>query len=179
MVNRQGDPGADGLSVEQPHRRVRVGRMELVAAHTSWLNAFADAITLGDFDELPIAGADLIAAGGSGAITRAAAVCANFEATNCVVDAVGVPVNTRFNDIGTELGRGTRPPPLTPQRSISVRSSMSMVSIAPRHWVTDALGSRPSVIAEMNSRSWSSIPSLETATPDRSTGFSYPSTKSS
>ncbi|WP_419932555.1 hypothetical protein [Candidatus Poriferisodalis sp.] len=68
------------------------------------LLAFADAITLGDFDELPIARADLIAAGGGGATVRAAAVCANFEATNRVVDAVGVPVNKRFYDIGAELG---------------------------------------------------------------------------
>lgn len=68
------------------------------------LLAFTDAITLGDFDELPIARADLMAAAGPAATTRAAAVCANFEATNRVVDAVGVPVNKRFYDIGTELG---------------------------------------------------------------------------
>lgn len=68
------------------------------------LLAFADAITLLDFDELPLARADLIAAGGSGAATRAAAVCASFEGINRIVDAVGVPVNKRFYDIGTELG---------------------------------------------------------------------------
>lgn len=68
------------------------------------LLAFTDAITLLDFGELPIARADLLAAGGRAATIRAAAVCANFEATNRVVDAVGVPVNKRFYDIGAELG---------------------------------------------------------------------------
>ena len=42
--------------------------------------------------------------GEAAATIRAAAVCANFEATNRVVDAVGVPVNKRFYDIGAELG---------------------------------------------------------------------------
>ena len=67
------------------------------------LIAFADAITLMDFDELPIARERLLDAAGPGAVTRAAAVCADFECTNRVVDAVGVPVNKRFYDIGEEL----------------------------------------------------------------------------
>ena len=54
----------------------------------------------------------------------------------------------------------------------SIRSS---VSIAARTSVTQPLGARPSWIAEMNSRSMSSIPLLETATPLRSIWFSFPS----
>lgn len=67
------------------------------------LMAFVDAISLVDFDELPIARQSLLDAGGPGAVLRAAAVCADFECTNRVVDAVGVPVNKRFYDIGDEL----------------------------------------------------------------------------
>lgn len=68
------------------------------------LIAFVDAIVLTDFDELPIARQELFDAAGPGAVTRAAAVCAGFEGTNRVVDAVGVPVNKRYFDIGDELG---------------------------------------------------------------------------
>jgi len=68
------------------------------------LIAFVDAISLVDFDELPVARERLLAAGGPGAVTRAAAVCADFECTNRVVDAIGVPVNKKFYDIGDELG---------------------------------------------------------------------------
>ncbi len=67
------------------------------------LVAFVDAIVLLDFDELPIARQDLFDAAGPGAVTRAAAVCAGFEGTNRVVDAVGVPVNKRYYDIADEL----------------------------------------------------------------------------
>ena len=67
------------------------------------LVAFVDAIVLMDFDELPIARQDLHDAAGPGAVTRAAAVCAGFEGTNRVVDAVGVPVNKRYYDIADEL----------------------------------------------------------------------------
>ena len=72
--------------------------------HGAELLAFTDAIALLDFYELPGARADLIAAAGTGAATRAAAVCANFEGINRVVDAIGVPVNKRFYDIGDDLG---------------------------------------------------------------------------
>jgi len=67
------------------------------------LVAFVDAIVLMDFDELPIARQDLHDAMGPGAVTRAAAICAGFEGTNRVVDAVGVPVNKRYYDIAEEL----------------------------------------------------------------------------
>ncbi len=67
------------------------------------LVAFVDAIVLMDFDELAIARQDLHDAAGPGAVTRAAAVCAGFEGTNRVVDAVGVPVNKRYYDIADEL----------------------------------------------------------------------------
>ncbi len=67
------------------------------------LVAFVDAIVLLDFDELPIARQALHDAAGPGAVTRAAAVCAGFEGTNRVVDAVGVPVNKRYYDIADEL----------------------------------------------------------------------------
>ncbi len=67
------------------------------------LVAFVDAIVLMDFDELPIARQQLHDAAGPGAVTRAAAVCAGFEGTNRVVDAVGVPVNKRYYDIADEL----------------------------------------------------------------------------
>ncbi len=67
------------------------------------LTAFVDAVVLLDFDELPIARQDLYDAAGPGAVTRAAAVCAGFEGTNRVVDAVGVPVNKRYYDIADEL----------------------------------------------------------------------------
>jgi len=70
----------------------------------SELIAFVDAIVLLDFDELPIARQALMDAGGPGAVMRAAAVCAGFEGTNRVVDAVGVTVNKRYYDIGDELG---------------------------------------------------------------------------
>ncbi len=67
------------------------------------LVAFVDAIVLLDPDELEIARQDLFDAAGPGAVTRAAAVCAGFEGTNRVVDAVGVPVNKRYYDIADEL----------------------------------------------------------------------------
>ena len=67
------------------------------------LVAFVDAIVLLDFEELPIARQQLHDAAGPGAVTRAAAVCAGFEGTNRVVDAVGVPVNKRYYDIADEL----------------------------------------------------------------------------
>ncbi|NNC80573.1 MAG: hypothetical protein HKN94_10520 [Acidimicrobiales bacterium] len=66
--------------------------------------AFVDAIALTDFDELPEARQDLMDTAGPGAVLRAAAVCAGFEGTNRVVDAVGVTVNKRYYDIGDELG---------------------------------------------------------------------------
>jgi len=72
--------------------------------HGPELMAFVDAIVMLDFDELPIARQALHDAAGPGAVTRAAAVCAGFEGTNRVVDAVGVPVNKRYYDIGDELG---------------------------------------------------------------------------
>jgi len=75
----------------------------LVPAGTELL-AFVDAIVLLDFDELTIAREALHEVAGPGAVTRAAAVCAGFEGTNRVVDAVGVPVNKRYYDIGDELG---------------------------------------------------------------------------
>jgi len=68
------------------------------------LIAFIDAIVLLDFDELSIARQNLLDVAGQGALTRAAAVCAGFEGTNRVVDAVGVTVNKRYFDIGDELG---------------------------------------------------------------------------
>lgn len=67
------------------------------------LIAFVDAISLLDPDELPIARQALFDAAGPGAVTRAAAVCADFECTNRVVDAIGVPVNKRFYDVGEQL----------------------------------------------------------------------------
>lgn len=67
------------------------------------LIAFVDAISLLDPDELPIARQALFDAAGPGAVTRAAAVCADFECTNRIVDAVGVPVNKRYYDIGEAL----------------------------------------------------------------------------
>ena len=79
--------------------------------HGPELIAFVDAIVLLDFDELPIARRDLFDAAGPGAVTRAAAVCAGFEGTNRVVDAIGVPVNKRYYDIADEL-RVTIPPHL-------------------------------------------------------------------
>ena len=56
--------------------------------------------------------------------------------------------------------------------ALSIRSS---VRIAGRHWATEALGSRFSRIAETNSRSISSMPLFETATPARSIFLSSPS----
>ena len=67
------------------------------------LIAFVDAISLLDPDELPIARQAVFDAAGPGAVTRAAAVCGDFECTNRVVDAIGVPVNKRFYDIGEAL----------------------------------------------------------------------------
>ncbi len=72
--------------------------------HGRELMAFVDAIVLTDPDELDIARKALHDVAGPGAVTRAAAVCAGFEGTNRVVDAVGVPVNKRYYDIGDELG---------------------------------------------------------------------------
>jgi len=67
------------------------------------LTDFVDAIVLVDFDELPVARRNLFEVAGPAAVTRAAAVCADFECTNRVVDAIGVPVNKRYYDIGDEL----------------------------------------------------------------------------
>ena len=67
------------------------------------LIAFVDAISLLDPDELPIARQALYDAAGPGAVTRAAAVCGDFECTNRIVDAIGVPVNKRYYDIGEAL----------------------------------------------------------------------------
>ncbi len=67
------------------------------------LIAFVDAIALRDVEELPIARSRLLDAAGPRAVIRAAAVCANFEGINRVVDAVGVPVNKRYYDIGDDL----------------------------------------------------------------------------
>ena len=85
------------LAVTQP-------QLDSGVPHGAELLALVDAIALLDFYELPDARADLIAAAGTGAATRAVAVCANFEGINRVVDAVGVPVNKRFYDIGNDLG---------------------------------------------------------------------------
>ena len=68
------------------------------------LGAFVDAVVLTDFDELPDAREDLLNALGPGGVIRASAVCAGFEGTNRIVDAVGVTVNKRYFDIGDELG---------------------------------------------------------------------------
>ena len=54
----------------------------------------------------------------------------------------------------------------------SDRSRRSSTCIVGRHCATLALGSRPSATAAKNSRSCNSMPSFETATPLRSTGFS-------
>ncbi len=78
--------------------------LDSLLPHGRELIAFVDAIVLLDFEELPIARQALHDAAGPGAVTRAAAVCAGFEGTNRVVDAVGVPVNKRYYDIGDELG---------------------------------------------------------------------------
>jgi hypothetical protein len=78
-------------------------RLDPLVALGRELVAFVDAIVLLDFEELPIARQALHDAAGSGAVTRAAAVCAGFEGTNRVVDAVGVPVNKRYYDIADEL----------------------------------------------------------------------------
>lgn len=72
--------------------------------HGRELMAFVDAVVMLDFEELSIARQALHDVAGPGAVTRAAAVCAGFEGTNRVVDAVGVPVNKRYYDIGDELG---------------------------------------------------------------------------
>jgi len=72
--------------------------------HGRELMAFVDAVVMLDFDELDVARQALHDVAGPGAVTRAAAVCAGFEGTNRVVDAVGVPVNKRYYDIGDELG---------------------------------------------------------------------------
>ena len=77
--------------------------LDPLVPHGKELVAFVDAIVLMDFDELPIARQELFEAMGPGAVTRAAAVCAGFEGTNRVVDAVGVPVNKRYYDIADEL----------------------------------------------------------------------------
>ena len=46
-------------------------------------------------------------------------------------------------------------------------------------WATLAFGSRPSRTAATNSRSCSSMPSIDTSTCDTSIAFSSPSTRSS
>lgn len=68
------------------------------------ISAFVDAIVLRDPYELETARQELHDAAGPGAVTRAAGVAACFEGTNRVVDAIGVPVNRRYFDIGDELG---------------------------------------------------------------------------
>ena len=85
--------------------------MDPLIQHGNELVAFVDAVVLLDFDELPVARQALHDVAGPGAVTRAAAVCAGFEGTNRVVDAVGVPVNKRYYDIADEL-QTTIPPHL-------------------------------------------------------------------
>jgi len=68
------------------------------------LIAFVDAINLLDFDELPIARNDLISRVGRSGAMRAASVCAAFEGTNRILDALCVKVNARYLDIGAALG---------------------------------------------------------------------------
>jgi len=77
--------------------------LDPLVLHGKELVAFVDAIVMLDFDELSIARKDLFDVAGPGAVTRAAAICAGFESTNRIVDAVGVPVNKRYYDIADEL----------------------------------------------------------------------------
>lgn len=93
--NAQGTP-VNILAVTKP-------TLDSQVLHGSELIAFVDAIVMVDFDELPIARQALFDVAGPAAVTRAAAVCAGFEGTNRIVDAVGVPVNKKFYDIGEEL----------------------------------------------------------------------------
>ena len=102
-ANAQGQK-VDILAVTKPIR-------DPLIEHGRELVAFVDAIVLLDFDELSDARRDLLEVAGPGAVIRAAAVCAGFEGTNRVVDAVGVPVNKRYYDIADEL-QVTIPPHL-------------------------------------------------------------------
>ena len=95
-ANAQGQP-VNIVAVTNP-------MLDPLIPHGRELCAFVDAIVLLDFHELPIARQALHDVAGPAAVTRAAAVCAGFEGTNRVVDAVGVPVNKRYYDIGDELG---------------------------------------------------------------------------
>ncbi|MEM7272625.1 MAG: hypothetical protein AAF547_06045 [Actinomycetota bacterium] len=95
-ANAQGQP-VDVVAITNP-------MLDPLTPNGRELSAFVDAVVLLDGDELPIARQALHAVAGPGAVTRASAVCASFEGTNRVVDAVGVPVNKRYYDIGEELG---------------------------------------------------------------------------
>lgn len=100
-----------------------------------------------------------------------------------LVDEILAPANAAFRKAATKLPRvATRTAlsinafqSLTARLQLNDFSIRSSVRMASRVSCTDPFGSRPSSMAEMNSRSINSIPLSDTATSLRSIWFSRPS----
>ena len=65
---------------------------------------FVDAAVLGDGHELPTARRDLREASGPDVVLSAAAVSANFQMMNRLLDAIGGPVDPSLFDLAADLG---------------------------------------------------------------------------
>ena len=68
------------------------------------LRDFVDAAVLGDAHELPPARAALSAVSGPDVVRTAAAVTANFQMMNRLLDAIGGPVDPVFVGLAADLG---------------------------------------------------------------------------
>ncbi len=66
--------------------------------------AFVDAAVLGDDHELPVARAELLDRSDRAAVVAVAAVAANFQMMNRLLDATGAPVRGRHSELADELG---------------------------------------------------------------------------
>ncbi len=72
--------------------------------HDSIILAFVDAIVLRDDDELELAREQLVDTAGAEVVEAVAAITANFEMMNRILDATGVPVAARYATVGETLG---------------------------------------------------------------------------
>ena len=78
-----------------------------VESHVPWgreILGFVDASVLADTDELPEARGELLDQAGPEVVMSVAGVIATFQLMNRLVDAVGAPIDERFDDFLTDLG---------------------------------------------------------------------------
>lgn len=90
------DQTVDLLAITTPN-------VDSLIPHGRELLAFSDAIVAG-FGDLETARASAVAAVGERGAVRAAAVVANFEMMNRILDATGIPVPNRIRAIAPALG---------------------------------------------------------------------------